>query len=337
MAVRKAFIAFGFASFLVYCWVSVAYQNRVPIPDYRLVEVDLLGGKSRAAWDAEPQIQFQRLMELEKANYQLPEDSAIRPEGAAGVRVGSDGRIAVDRPLTSDDFAWFIDSAPAGRGVRMRLRDTSAIYGLLAHKYLLRDNIEVPERENDRPLYIGGRPLDKEMLDDLRGRGFASITVTGHGAPVTFLTGTAVMVAIIFLTLAAALKPVVWDPFLALLEKRRRELEIGAEAERQNQLEAARFNEERRRRNDDLYREIQAVRLREQRETAQAAATIVKEAREKEKAVKVTGLREIAVASKRAEAELEESLPEMAEAVADALTPVRGGPRWDILGDKGER
>lgn len=335
---RRAFIAFGIVAFLVYCWGSVAYQNRVGVPDYRLVDVDLLGGKTRAAWDADPQGQFQQLMDLETKAYQLPVDAVVKAgkpgEDAADsghVHADGKGNIPVDRALTSDDFAWIISSAPPGERVVMKLRDTSAIYGLLGHNYLLRDSIADPGNPDGQPLFTGGAPLDKAMLDRMRAYDIKFITVTGHAEPVNYLFGTSIMVAIIFMTLVAALKPILWDPFLAMLEKRRHELEIGGEAERQNQIEATRFEDEKRRRTMELDRKIQAHRLNEQRETAVQAGQIVREAREKEKAVKLAGLREMGKAAEEAGFTLERKVPELAQEIADALTPGRGGPRWDIM------
>lgn len=318
---RKAFIAFGIAVFAAYCWASVVYQNRVDVPGYRLVEVDLLGGASRAAWDASQQVQFQRLMELEAKNYQLPEGAAAE-EG---------GEVPVGRPLTSDDFARFIAEAPPGRGVIMKLRDPGAIYALLGHHYLLRDSIPNPDDPDGLPLYFGGHPLDKDMLDRLRGLGVGTITVTGHAAPVNFQLGTSLMIAVIFMTLVAALKPVVWEPFMAMLEKRRHELEIGGEAERQNQLEATRFQEEERRRRGALNQEIQELRLKGQRRTAIEAGEIIKASRDREKEIKLVGLRDIAESTRYAEDNLEGRIPDLAEAVADALTPTRGGTRWGVM------
>lgn len=304
---RKAFIAFGIIAFLVYCWASVAYQNEVDVPKYKLVEVDLLGGRTRAEWDANSQARFQRLMELEGKQYQLPVDAA--------------GEISPDRALASDDFTRYIAAAPAGQPVMMKVRDTSAFYSLLSHKYLLRDSIDDPGDPDGPPLYLGGQPLDKKMLDDLNARGYGTITVTGHGSPVGFQFGTSIMIAIIFLTLVAALKPIIWQPFMALLDKRTKELEMGAEAERQNQIESARYMEEEKRRHGELYREIQEIRMRGQRETAKQAGLVVKEARDKEKQLKLRSLKEIGESAASAREKLAEDVPALAEAVADALTP----------------
>lgn len=314
---RRIFIAFGIIVFLAYCWASVVYQNQVDVPGYRLTEIDLLGSVSRETWEKDQQIRFQRLMDLENKKYQLPE----APEKGAGEDA---------RPLTSKDFEAVIAAQP-GQPVMMRVRDASAIYALLSHKYLLRDSIFKPDDPLGTPVYFGGRPLDKGMLDDLRERGVQVIAVTGHAAAVNFQVGTALMIAVIFFTLVAALKPIVWQPFQIMLEKRRRELDMGAEAERQNQQEADRYAREKERRHTELDREIQALRLGGQREAAGEAAAIVKEARDREKEIKLAGLREIADSSNRARAELEERIPELAEEVANAVMPGRGGARWDRM------
>lgn len=212
----------------------------------------------------------------------------------------------------------------------MALRDASAIYALLAQNFVLRDSIMASDDPRAQPIYVGGHPLDKPMLDDLRQRGVKTLTVSGHAAPVNFQLGTALMIALIFFTLVAALKPILWDPFLAMLEKRRRELEIGAEAERQNQQEAVRFEEEKRRRHTELDREVRAERLDGQRENALAANAIVQDARDREREIKLAGLRDIGLRADMAGEEMDRRVPELAEAVADALTP-GGDTRWGRL------
>jgi F0F1-type ATP synthase membrane subunit b/b' len=302
--VRKAFIAFSILAFLVYAWASVAYQNLAAVPDYARIELDLLDGRARADWDADQQGQFQRLMDLENRAYQLPEDA------------GADSF----RPLRADDFSRHIDAHP-GQPVMMRLRDTSAFTALLDKKYMLRDPIYNPVNPQGEPLYFGGAPLDKAMLDDLRNRGIPAIAVSGHAPAVNFQIGTAIMIALIFFTLVAALKPTIWDPFTLMLEKRMKQLEQGGEAQRRNQLEADKFAAEREKLNAEVAREIQTLRLSGQRETAKEANAIVRAAREKEKEVKLAGLRGIALAGEAAREAVEKDIPSLAEAIADAVTP----------------
>ncbi|MCD8138231.1 MAG: hypothetical protein LUE17_00355 [Planctomycetaceae bacterium] len=167
------------------------------------------------------------------------------------------------------------------------------------------------------------------MLDDLRERGIRTITVSGHAAPVNFQLGTGLMVAVIFFTLVAALKPVLWGPFLVMLEKRRRELEIGAEAERQNQQETIRFEEEKRKRHAELDRDMQALRLDGQRENARLANGIIHAARDREQEVKLAGLRDIRLNAETTKGELDARVPELAEMMAAALTPGAGGDTTD--------
>ncbi|MCD8352341.1 MAG: ATP synthase F0 subunit B [Planctomycetaceae bacterium] len=309
---RRAFIAFGIAVFLVYCWASVAYQNQVDVPGYTNVQIDLLGGMSRQRWESSQQEQFQRLTALENKRYQLPLDA----EGDT------------NRPLTADDFARVI-AGTEGAPVLVRLRDPVAIYSLLSLNYLLRDSVMESPDPRAQPIYVGGGAIDKEMLDDLRERGIRTITVSGHAPPVNFQVGTSLMIAVIFFTLVAALKPVLWRPFLAMLEKRRRELEIGAEAERQNQQEAIRFEEEKRKRHAELDRDMQALRLDGQRENARVANGIIREARDREQEVKLAGLRDIRLQADQTKSELDTRVPELAELMAAALTPGVSGDTLD--------
>lgn len=346
---RRAFIAFGIVVFLVYCWASVAYQNQVRVPDYKLVEVNLLGGISRARWNADPQSQFQQLMALENRRYQLPVGAKVKAPAAAGEPawpstpdagkstqpgagksarpsvVGADGYLSADHPLTSDDFAAMIAAAPPGDKVMVELRDTTAIFSLVGRNFLLRDPIYDPQDPRGRPLFVAGQPITKELVDRLLAADISVITITGQGATVSFELGTSLMIAVIFLTLVAALKPIIWHPFMTLLDKRLKELEMGAEAERQNQLESARYMEEEKRRRGELHREIQEIRMRDQRETAKQAGLIVKEARDREKRIKLQSLRELGASAASAREKLEKDIPALAEAVADALTP--GGER----------
>lgn len=307
---RKLFIAAGILIFLVYCWASVALQNVVDVPRYRDVEIDLLDGASREAWDADPQSRFQRLMNLETLRCQ-------RPEGEPGA----------DNPLSSGDFEKHIAAHP-GSPVMMKLRDSGEFTALLAQKFLLRDPVPDPADGADNPdariLYSGGTPLNKAMLDDLNSRGVLTVTVTGHAAPVRFQLGTAVMIAVIFFTLVAALMPILWTPFIAMLEKRRRELDAGAEAERQNQQEAVRLQEETRRRNMEMGLRANEERMRGRRETAKEAGAVVRDARDREKEVKLSGLRDIGLAAEHARREMENQIPELAGRIADAVMPSGG-------------
>lgn len=334
---RRAFIAAGIAIFLLYCWASVAYQNEVAVPDYRLEKVDILGGKTRQQWDADTQGQFQRLMELEAKKYQFPDGVKIPGSKKKGISsqegvTDADGNISTAHPLTSDDFAHIISLAPAGAGVAMELRNTDAIYALTSHNYLLRDPVAMPDAEPDAPpLFNYAEPVDKAMVDGLLLNGVKVITITGHGVPVSVELGTALMISVIFLTLAAALKPILWGPFMAMLEKRRHELEVGAEAERQNQAEEIRYADEKKARHAKLGREIQDLRMKGQAETTRAAGAIVKAAREVEKKEKLDGLRQLADAARETGGRLETDVPALAEEIAGALTPGKSAPRWEGL------
>ncbi len=198
--------------------------------------------------------------------------------------------------------------------------DDAGATALLERKYVLRDPVYNPADPAGEPFYRGGRPLDEAMLRDLRAKGVAGVAVSGHAPAVNFQLGTALMAALIFFTLVAALKPVVWDPFTALLEKRRRRIERGNEARKQNLLEADNFAKERARRNAEAGREIQALRLNAQRETAKEAAAMLRAAREKEKEAKREGREEIAQSAGAVREAVEKEIPALAAAMADAIS-----------------
>lgn len=326
---RRLFIAFGVAAFLAYCWASVVYQNRVTVPDYRTVTVDILGkGKTREQWDADTQGQFQRLMDLESAKYQLPAgaDLAVPAAENESDATGAKGAIPSGRPLTSDDFKAIIAAVPPGQGLVMELRDTSDIHRLVNKGYLLRDPVILPGADPEQPpLYNYARPIDKETIDGLLAHGVRVVTVTGHGAPVNFELGTAIMIAIIFLTLAAALKPLLWDPFRVMLDRRRQELEAGAEAERQNRESEAKLEEAKKEQNARLLRDLEDLHKRLQSDAERKAADIVRETREKEKQVKLAGLRRLGNEAGSVRKELERDVPELARLIADTLTPKAPG------------
>lgn len=318
---RQGYIGLAIAVFLVYCWASVAYQNQVAVPDYKPVSVDLLGGKTRAQWDAEESERFSRLMILENKRYQLPADARITLRGEDG----EDRVVGPDMPLTSGDFAAVIAQSPPGGGVVMALRDPTAIYALEGENYLLRDAIYDPANPDEPPLINFAERVDKRLIDSLRGLGVNVITITGHGSPVGFDPGTAIMLAIIFFALVAALKPVLWDPFQALLDRRQKELDMGSEAARSNQAETARLEEERVRRNAALAWEIQAERMRRRQETAREAEAVVSKAKREEKAARHLQLQDLGESADRAGLKLREDAPELAEAIVDAVLGREGG------------
>lgn len=141
---RRLFIGVCVVLFLVYCWASVAYQNQVKIPDYRLATVDLLGGKTRSQWEDDENYRFQRLITLENKHYQLlPDTKLTGPHGTD---------IPTSQPLTGLDFEFLIKNAPADDALKMQLRDPVEIETLANLGYHLRDPVYDPLHPQDQPL-----------------------------------------------------------------------------------------------------------------------------------------------------------------------------------------
>ncbi len=161
--------------------------------------------------------------------------------------------------------------------------------------------------------------MDKRLIDKLHRLDVKVVTVRGTASPVGYDIGTSLMVALIFLALVAALTPVLWRPFQALLEKRKRELEIAAEAARNNQREEARLAEDRAARNAQLAWDIQAKKMAEQQRTAREVDAILKEARANEKEDRRRDLLDINTTARQAEQDLESQVAGMAEEIARTI------------------
>lgn len=153
--------------------------------------------------------------------------------------------------------------------------------------------------------------------------------MVGEGTPVGFDIGTGIMILIIFLCLVAALKPILWDPFQALLDRRQKELTIGAEATRQNQVEEAKLEEDTKRQNAKLMQEMQAKRMHAQQEIARETGTIIKTAKAEEKKDRHAELQRINAESRLASKQLEDEIPAMAEAIAASVLRTSTGDRTD--------
>ena len=312
---RQAFIVVGILIFLLYVRASVVYQNQIDVPNYRTVSVNILGNRSRQEWDADPGSQFAQLMRLENQRFQLPPGVEVTVPG----RGGQDVVLTSDRSLTSEDFTALIAKAPPGAGLVMELRDTSAINSLVSHGYILRDAIYDPEHPHEAPLIDSAEPVNKALIDRLHELGVPVITITGHGSAVDVDYGTMIMVFIIFLCLVAALKPILWDPFQIMLDKRQKELAIGAEATRHNQTESAKLESERVQRNANLMRDIQGKRMAGQQRTAKEVDAVIQAARDEEKAARMSGFQEVGAAVRSAEEGVQSDIPKLADAIAGAV------------------
>ncbi len=211
----------------------------------------------------------------------------------------------------------------------MELRDPVEIETLANHGYHLRDPVYDPLHPHDQPLVNFGVPLDKSLINALNGLGVKAVTIVGEGSPVDVDIGSMVMILIIFLCLVAALKPILWDPFQALLDRRQKELAIGAEAARQNQLEEAKLEEDKKRQNAKLMQEMQAKRMQAQQEIARETTTIVKTARADEKRDRHAELQRINAESHLAYKQLEDEIPGMAEAIAASVLKTAAKDRTD--------
>ncbi|MDR3211492.1 MAG: hypothetical protein LBU79_06215 [Planctomycetota bacterium] len=310
-SLRKTYLFLAILLFLLYAWASVAYQNQVDVPQFHNQEIDLLGGMTRAEFDAQGDSQFIILMQLENRHYQLTlEESFTDANGKA---------IASDRPLTASDYSAIIASFPPEAKPKLQVRNPADIYALVGLNYHLRDPVYDPHNPFGNPLINHAEPVTRELIVRLQELGVSHITVSGIDAPVKFEAGTALMVGLIFLALVAALKPALWDPFLALIERRQLEITQGADAARHNQEESERLTAERNSRQGQIVRKIQAERLRQEQEASNQADSIMQEAQKEEKALRLQEMRELTQQATVVASNLQEEVAPLAREIAHSL------------------
>lgn len=308
---RNLFI-FGVIVLVVLYFGQVSRNyTMIQVPDYQEEEVDLLGGKSRKKWDENPTYQAERLAFLQEQHYQPPLE---------GIRL-SDGRVLPpDRPLTAKDFEAIIADQP-GIAVRIRLRNPSAIREVVASHCVLRDPLRFTTKHGEEVAYEGGEIVTHEMIDKILDAAptIPRISVLRNGKVVGVEFPTIVMVWLIFLALVSALKTVLWEPILAILDRRRDELEQASRLTIQNRTEAKKFETDRHR----LYAEARRAYLdrlaKVQAEARREADGILKEThkilRREEEHTMAALEKELALA----ECELRKEIPNLARFIAETL------------------
>lgn len=305
MSWRKTFITSVAVLFLAYCWAAYVYQNEVNVPRYFTVSVDLLGGKVPEVWERDSAYQFQWLNSLENKHYQ--------PLQTQSIWLGNGKQLPTNAPISSKDFAELIkDRLENRQATLIELRDPAAIHSLVDKRYTLRNQVHGTQ-------YKGGEPITKQMIDNLIEKDVKTIAVSGELPPVSLQMGTILMVGLIFLALVAALKPMVWTPFINLLVAREKLLDDGADLIRRNAQENARFEKERQTRLRSIKNDIQSIKSRKRQEALRNAGDIIRSARLEERRLKAQGLTEIHTAENEGKAHLMKQIPELAKEIADRV------------------
>jgi F-type H+-transporting ATPase subunit b len=280
----------------------VAWQNRVDMPRYRVVEVSLTGDRTPEQWNQDAAFRNAHLERLAGRRYQPVQEKALRL---------ADGTVfPPDRPLTRANFeALARDRVAHGGDTNVELRDPAALYAFASQRYRLRN----PLPALGAP---GGEAVDKAFLDRLIDADVPFIHIVGYANPISLQPGTIVLVTLIFLALVAALQGLYWEPILRIVEERKRETDEGAALAKSNQAALARLEDDRARRLLEA-RRSRLERILDARAKAKAEADMIThDARDRERALKRNAMAEIRSASQTAREQLRADIPRLAREIA---------------------
>ena len=316
---RRLFIGFVIAVFLAYCWASVAWQNRIVVPDYRTVTVSLTGGKTPEQWDSDAAFRNTYLEHLASRHYQplvkgAPPLMIPLPDGSV---------FPWDQPLTKANLEAIVkDRIARGAATDVELRDPAALYALASQHYRLRDPLRDSKTgeplldQDGKPWARGGEPVNKAFLDRLIDADVRFIHIVGNANPISPQPGTIVLVALIFLALVAALQGLYWKPLFQVVEERKREIDAGVDLAKSNQTALARLEGDRARRLLEA-RRARRERIQEARAKARAEAdAIIQNARDREHALKQDAMIELRNASEAVRERLRADIPRLAREIA---------------------
>ncbi len=315
--VRRLFIVAVIALFGAYCWAAYRNHTYVELPDYETVTIDLLGGRTPAAWRGGTDAEEQKLAEKFRRDH-LGRLAMRRLQPLPGNPVSVGGRpLPPGESLDRDDLQALVDQALQRGDTEIRLRDPAPLQALEDRDFRLRNPIRDPAQ--DTLLFRGGEPLTKEAIDRLKAIGRERVGIVGAGQPVAPQPATMAMVILIFLALVAALKETLWTPLLALIDSRQQDLDRGKQQAKANQAEAERIETEAREQRIALRESYLRKLGATQREARQEADHIVTEAKQEAGKLRAETERELAEEVEQAASTLRERVPALAREIANRL------------------
>lgn len=285
--------------FFGYYWTAVRNWHLVTVPSYETEAVDLLGGKTPAAWADDPTFRREHLRHLDRTFYQPTAEGLALPDGT---------RLEPGAVIEEQHFAALIEA----RRTTVTLRNPTAIRAMAKRNYRLRNPLPAVGHE-------AGTRLTKPVIDDLVAAGLDRVAVVGAGEMISVQFGTMLMVILIFLGLVAALQGALWDPVLGLIDERRRLVEEGETLARANRSDATEVEEEGHGLLADVRREYLRDLTATQREAGKEADRILHAAREEAQALRHEAMQDLEQEVARAADELETKRDAIAREIAAAV------------------
>lgn len=296
------------AALAAYAYGVVKYHGTAPVPGYKVVSLDL-----RPAADPKSGKSF--LNDLARERY---------------LAVPKDGeKINCAATLTEDDFAKMAARSPEQRQVI----DQSALLEFAAKRLHFRDDVVANGHQyhgrrpgkDGQPAAMTGDPITIEAAWDLALGGVARLPVDGHGETVAVQPGTMLMIILIFLGLFCALKIILYDPLLKIMDERDAEIAAGTASQRANAAKAAAIEARRNEKRAALRREYQHELSAARYEVQKVADGVVRAARDEARKASDENSRAIAEAAAEAKAQLAGAAPALGAEIANRVLGLTEG------------
>ena len=297
--------------FLLYCGAAQRNQSWYRVPEYRVVELNILGRATPTRWQspAYASARHEQLSTLGKRRYQ-----PVEPIGPPRLpRV-----VGCSQVLTRDDLEELV-----ARGVHtVRVRDPAAILRFADRGFVVRQDISAPQgagRGEERVVATAGEPVTKEVVDRCLEANVTRMPVVGAGDVVGF-NATMLMVVLIFVGMTLVLTDVFWEPVMVLIDSRQVLVADGRKAVRANAREARDAQAERERRLRAM-RDAYQERMRKARSRAMHEVdTILHRTRVHLKRMREEAASRLHASAARAEAQVRDELPALADSLVQRIS-----------------
>ena len=299
---KLLFIIVVLAILVSYFFGSANNFGYIELPEYVKKDIDILGGMSTEKWETDKAAREERLKELVRADYQPI---------STGYHFGGESSYHKTHVLSAENYQEIVEKEPK-LARKLPVRDPEGILDLAAMNYIVRDSI-IDGKGN--LVVSSGSVLSKEVLDRLEGLGFTRIRVVGTGGVVSIESGTMVLVPLIFLALLAALKLIMFDPLVKIMDERSEEIVAGVEQAKVNKVEIAKLDSESKDKFDDLRREYVLTLGKAKHKIALEAEKTIQNATDKAHAIREEAHKELAEKIKEVEAELKGNVDELAKQI----------------------